>query len=55
MTLYKKATSKAKATISNQVYICRACGHTEIANKRASKEKDCPKCEGTMELNASKE
>ena len=55
MTLYKKATLKSETTISSHAYVCGSCGHTEVARKRASQEKTCPKCKGTMSLMSSQE
>ena len=55
MTLYKKGTCQSKTTISNNAYVCSKCGHTEVARKQASKRKQCPNCEETMNLVSTEE
>lgn len=55
MTLYKKATLKAESKISNHVYVCSSCGHTEMTKKLSNREKICPKCDKVMEIMSSEE
>lgn len=51
MAIIKKSeASKTKVTVTNYVYICDKCGHTDTSRSEHG-TKACPKCDGgRMEL-----
>ena len=55
MTLYKRGKSDSRVEVSEYIYICDNCNHTEIAKNLSKKDKKCPKCKSNMTLLGNKQ
>ena len=48
MSMIKRGTSDSTVVVASAVYMCSACGHTEMAEGDPVEGKECPTCHVKM-------
>lgn len=48
MTMIKRGTFDTTVVVASSVYVCSACGHTEMLDGDVDSHKECPVCHAEM-------